>query len=1004
LIYWRPDLVSADVVSGIEALVANHELSEAIHRDAGEALNFLLATPAAPYAFDLLMRMVAQPGRSRAVYDALLDSLEYASSWAMRRLDVDTLVTLAEHHHLAACRERLLHVAIERAIFARPGSVTAELLERLVRLFAGHPSLKYLLSYVIEQDDVPETVRNSARAFIAGQFPLHEVVRREVGEGSRRVLIVQNIADKQGDEIIRVVPLLESLLRFNPLLEVVLLTKREYLYAHPRIVPVSIDDRAQVESVLRDRFDVVIDFYEPNVPQVNYDRDLEHQINAYVQAQTPFLYITSLKGWNDFVYQRVDVGSRAYAEMLGLDRLRVDNIYETTFRLIAELGLPLRLGEDPPDTNSVLAGLPCDNADAAWAELVAPNTSSRPVALLCPFGGVEPLKGYVERQIDVLVQRLRLLIEEGFYVVLLPNGMPWGSTEHARKVVRRLEPSEQDHVVVAPDPAVAQGSVTYEHAGMHTVPGASYQMRLVTYFVRFADLVVTVEGWMVHAAYSLGKRYRVLMLPYSHPSRWHPYGRTLRQDVAASDAAPAPIPISQEASAPPLPEQPRKFVLLFLLGSLGRTDNEQGVPLLRWALESEDRDVRLAAIQSLSRFFGPDVDGALRHLLADPANRVRGVAATALLERMAETPSSPDRLSREHLLAHQAIGREARNWFSVARLGAGVRSAIQTALSDDDEVVRREAAEILHLLDRHAMRSSTSPSRGNRLHRMLAMGRRGSSKAVTFLREVRRSRGPDDTPSGERPTVLILTPVKDAADCVDGYVRRLHRLAYPHDLISIGFLESDSSDTTFADVQRRLPALGSEFRRARLWKKDFGYRISPGVPRWEPSIQVERRAILAKSRNHLLFHALDDEAWVLWLDVDVIEYPPDLIERLLAVEKDVVQPHCVLDPGGRTFDLNGWRDHGRLHLHDLRREGDLVELEAVGGTVLLVRADVHRDGLIFPTFLYGAANSRVRTGHREYFDGPLTGEIETEGLGMMAHDMGYRCWGMPHLEVIHRRK
>jgi peptide chain release factor subunit 1 len=1003
VIYWRPDFVGPDIVTGMESLFANPQLPEATHRHAGDVLNFLLATPAAPHACDLLLRMLAQPGRSRAEYQVLLDSLEFASLWAMRRLDLASLVTLAEHDHLADHRERLLHVVIERAIFARPGSMTVGLLKRLVRLFEGHPSLKYLLFYLIETARVSIDVRTNARALIAGQFPLHEKIRGELGEATQRALIVQNIADAQGDEIIRVVPLLESLLRFNPLLEVVLVTKREYLYAHPRIVPVSIDDRTMVRSVLRQRFDVVIDFFEPNVPQVNYNRELEHQIKAHVRTHRPFLSITALKGWNDFVYQRVDVESRAYADVLKLERQRVDNIYETTFRLIAELGLPLRLGEEPPETNSVLAGLPCRDADAAWSALVAQNADSRPVALLCPFGGIEPLKGYVERRIDSLVERVRGLIGEGFYVVLLPNGMPWGSSRHAREVVSRLEPSQQGHVVVAPDPAETRGSVTYEHAGTHTVPGASYQMRLVTYFVRFADLVVTVEGWMVHAAYSLGKRYRVLMLPYSHPSRWHPYGRTLHQDVAEPDSTLAPVPSAHEAGAPPLPEQPRKFVLLFLLGSLGRTGNVQAVPLLRWALQSEDRDVRLAATESIARISGPDIDSVLRALLADPANRVRGVAATALLERMALSPASLGGLRREDLLAHEAIGREGRDWASVLGLGAGIRTAIETAMNDDDLVVRREAAEIMALLDRHAARS-IPPSRDRTLLRMLAASRGGSTKMATFLRGLHRRARPSETSFDERPTVLILTPVKDAADCLDGYAKRLHRLTYPHGLISLGFLESDSSDTTFADLQRRMSGLDAEFRRARLWKKDFGYRIPPGVPRWEPGIQVERRAILAKSRNHLLFHALDDEAWVLWLDVDVVEYPPDLIERLLAADRDVVQPHCVLEPGGRTFDLNGWRDHGRLHLHDLRGDGDLVELDAVGGTVLLVRADVHREGLIFPSFLYGAANPRVRTGRRRDFDGPLTGEIETEGLGIMAHDMGYRCWGMPDFEVIHRRK
>jgi hypothetical protein len=131
--------------------------------------------------------------------------------------------------------------------------------------------------------------------------------------------------------------------------------------------------------------------------------------------------------------------------------------------------------------------------------------------------------------------------------------------------------------------------------------------------------------------------------------------------------------------------------------------------------------------------------------------------------------------------------------------------------------------------------------------------------------------------------------------------------------------------------------------------------------------------------------------------VDVVEYPPDVIERLLATGKDIVMPNCVRDYGGTSFDLNAWRDHGRRHLHDLRGEGPLVPLDAVGGTMLLVRADVHRDGVVFPPFPYGRANPRIR------IDNHWLGEIETEGLGIMAADAGVQCWGMPHLEIRHSR-
>jgi hypothetical protein len=244
-----------------------------------------------------------------------------------------------------------------------------------------------------------------------------------------------------------------------------------------------------------------------------------------------------------------------------------------------------------------------------------------------------------------------------------------------------------------------------------------------------------------------------------------------------------------------------------------------------------------------------------------------------------------------------------------------------------------------------------------------------------------------------QPTVLLLTPLKDAADCLDGYVERVLALTYPHERLSLGFLESDSRDGTWASLQAWLPTLRGAFRRVGAWRRDFGYRLPEGVHRGAEPIQLERRTVLARSRNHLLFHALDDEEWVLWLDVDVVEYPRDLIERLLATGKEIVQPHCVLRSGGPTFDTNGWRDHGRWHLDDLRIEGELVELDAVGGTALLVRGDVHRDGLLFPAFPYGVPNPRVRPGR---------GEVETEGLGMMALDMGVQPWGMPHLEIRHR--
>jgi FkbM family methyltransferase len=240
--------------------------------------------------------------------------------------------------------------------------------------------------------------------------------------------------------------------------------------------------------------------------------------------------------------------------------------------------------------------------------------------------------------------------------------------------------------------------------------------------------------------------------------------------------------------------------------------------------------------------------------------------------------------------------------------------------------------------------------------------------------------------------ILILTPMKDAVEFLDGYFQGLSQLTYPAELISVGILEGDSTDGTYSDLQRRLPQLNEQFRRVRTWKKDFGFRIPPGRDRSAGELQSIRRSVLARSRNHLLARALDDEDWVLWLDVDVIEYPPDIVERLLATGKRILQPHCVLEYGKKTYDLNAWRDHGLLHMDKMRKEGSVVPLHAVGGTMLLVHADIHRDGLVYPTFYYGLQNPLARPGQ---------GEIETEGLGIMAKDMGHQCWGLPNLEIKH---
>lgn len=72
----------------------------------------------------------------------------------------------------------------------------------------------------------------------------------------------------------------------------------------------------------------------------------------------------------------------------------------------------------------------------------------------------------------------------------------------------------------------------------------------------------------------------------------------------------------------------------------------------------------------------------------------------------------------------------------------------------------------------------------------------------------------------------------------------------------------------------------------------------------------------------------------------------------------------------------------RLHLDQLREKGQVIPIDGVGGTMILVKSYVHQLGALFPALAYKKA-------------------IETEGFAVMAKDMGFGVYAMPSLEISH---
>jgi hypothetical protein len=251
------------------------------------------------------------------------------------------------------------------------------------------------------------------------------------------------------------------------------------------------------------------------------------------------------------------------------------------------------------------------------------------------------------------------------------------------------------------------------------------------------------------------------------------------------------------------------------------------------------------------------------------------------------------------------------------------------------------------------------------------------------------------------PSVLILTPIKNAERFLPGYFDLITQLDYPRDKLNLALLEGDSDDGTYEQLQDCAQHWSGNFANLDLFRHHFNFRIEG--ERWAAEKQFARRSVISKCRNELFKQADRGQEWVLWIDADVIDYPADSLLQLLAAKKSIVVPNCVQTPGGPSFDLNTFqykpgprgqewrylldgiiqppRGAGRRYLDEFRGL-DGVELDGVGGTMLLVHADLHRQGILFPDYSY-------------------RGYLDTEGFAVHAKDRGTVSWGLPSLEIVH---
>lgn len=281
-------------------------------------------------------------------------------------------------------------------------------------------------------------------------------------------------------------------------------------------------------------------------------------------------------------------------------------------------------------------------------------------------------------------------------------------------------------------------------------------------------------------------------------------------------------------------------------------------------------------------------------------------------------------------------------------------------------------------------------------------------------------------PAGNSETVLILTPL---ARFYQAYWDNLEALTYPHHLIALGFITPKTREGNAATsaLQAAITKTQSgpeqnRFASITILRQDFDPPIlsQDEAERHKMGNQKARRAAMSRARNSLLFTTLGPStAWVLWLDSDIIETAPSLIQDLASHDKPIIVPNCMQrytnpDTGKsdiRPYDYNSWQDSAaaqalaaKMGQDEILLEGyqdvatyrtlmamladknegrdqrKIMSLDGVGGTALLVKAEVHRDGAMFPPFAFYHL-------------------IETEGFAKMARRLGWSCWGLPNYFV-----
>ncbi len=622
---------------------------------------------------------ILDAGRDVASQLALFTIL---AGWGPERIALRHLVRLADRLESRDEIATFLVTVVERWSWGALELGDAGLMDEIEAAVGGHPRWAYTRRLL-------ERRRQAASGGVIARHALGDVqpLLRDAGSGrskAPRILVVQNLKIGQGDEILRVGPLLSLLLAWNPTLRIEMVSRRQYLYDHPRVRTTSIEDTDSVRDLLAQTLDGFVWLDEVFAPEIRYLSWLPDVLKR--RASGAGLVIEAATQHNHLFFRRLTIGGVDLLPDLLPARCAPHDAFESLQLLALRLGLPW-LRETGSELQRPFVGRPSPEAER-WIDGLH-GGSSRPLAVVQPFGGHAETKGYTRGQLDLLASELEALAGEGYRLVVLPSGTPWASADVIRDVFDRMAPALRRNCAVAPDPADSPTDLRERPE----LDSADRVMRRFKYLLQAADLVVAVEGWACHLGALLDRPVRMVLWAGSFTPDWYPRGAVWCAGLSV--AAPhQPVEISTEtAQACVLPLSRRGLLEVAL--SAASTRDDAWVGLLLALAASPDPDLRAMALRTATPLLEA---GALRDAaataLADPAAAVRAAAAGAWLARedlrIERTPPVAT------LRAHQAIGDE--DWPAVLACGDAALPALAIAAKGEAGFIRRQARRVLQAL------------------------------------------------------------------------------------------------------------------------------------------------------------------------------------------------------------------------------------------------------------------------------------------------------------------